>query len=311
MPKVSVIIPTYNRAEFLKSAIESVLGQTYMDFELLISDDASTDNTEQVVESFSDKRIRFTKNEINKGVIHIRNKAVTNSTGEYIAFLDDDDEWMPEKLEKQINIIEGRPHSLGAVYTGAHSIDTKLGKVVKITTPKYRGNILKELLENNIIITSSIVVKKRCFEKVGLFDPEYRSASDFDMWIRLAEEYDFNYVKDSLVRYHIHPNSISTNYVAVRDGLERLLAKHNKLFSANNKAYSNHLLKLGVAYCYSGNTKRGKRAFIKAIELNPKDMRLYYNLLISMLGPERYRALKEARDSYFAHRSQNYYNSES
>lgn len=304
MPKVSVIIPTYNRAEYLNKAIASVLAQTFEDFELLIVDDCSSDNTSRVVENITDTRIRYIRNNSNRGIAAVRNIGIKNTRGEYIAFLDDDDEWLPTKLEIQVRMLEPGSAKLGAIYTGVVSINTTSNKVVKINIPRYRGNILKNLLLQNFIVTSSVVLKKRCFEEVGLFDEKIVYAEDYDMWIRISKEFEFDYVKDQLVKYRVHQNSISGNYTAVISGLERLMTKHNELFASNNKAYSNHLLWLGVAYCYDGKIKSGRKAFIKAIKLNPPDIRLYYNLAISMLGPNKYKILKETKKNYLAYRSQ-------
>src|SRR5258705_10332336 len=106
MPKVSVIIPTYNRAECLRSAITNVLNQTFQDFEIVVVDDSSQDHTREVVNSLDDKRIKYIRHERNKGVAAARNTGVSNAKGDYIAFLDDDDEWFPEKLKKQCAVLE-------------------------------------------------------------------------------------------------------------------------------------------------------------------------------------------------------------
>src|SRR2546429_9117536 len=119
MPKVSVIIPTYNRAEFLCSAITSVLNQTFHNFEIIVVDDASQDHTREVMNSLGDKRIRYIRHEKNKGVAATRNTGLVNAKGTYIAFLDDDDEWLPEKLQKQFNLLESCQNIVGVVYTGA------------------------------------------------------------------------------------------------------------------------------------------------------------------------------------------------
>jgi len=296
MPKVSVIIPTYNRATLLEKAVQSVLYQTYNDFEIIVCDDASTDNTPQIINKFKDKRIRFTRYEQNKGVIKLRNAAITISNGDYIAFLDDDDEWLPTKLEEQIAVLQESTDKLGAVYTGAYSIDMKLNKVKEVSYPTLRGNVLRGLLLNNFITTSSMVIKNLCFEEVGLFDPEYKSASDFDMWIRIAEKFDFDYIPKPLVNYRISPISISNNYAAVTKGLERLLTKHHELFASNSRGHVNHLLKLGVAYCYSGDTKLGRSNFLKAIKVYPSDPRPYYNFGLTFLGLEMYRGVKKLKD---------------
>jgi glycosyltransferase involved in cell wall biosynthesis len=295
MPRVSVIIPTHNRAEFLEKAIHSVLNQSYTDFEILVCDDASSDDTRKVVEAISDERIRFIRYEQNRGVIRVRNEAISNSSGDYIAFLDDDDEWLPTKLEKQIAILGDSTNKLGGVYTGVYSIDTQLGRIVKTSIPKYSGDILNELLMDNFITTSSVIIKKYCFERVGLFDPEYKSASDYDMWIRIAAEFNFDYVAEPLVNYRNHPKKISTNYDGLIRGLERLISKHENLFTDNRQAYVNHLLKIGVFQCFNNNSQEGRKTFRTALRFRPLDIRLYYNMIISFLGRGTFIKLKETK----------------
>src|SRR5262249_55117741 len=117
MPKVSVIIPTHNRAEFLRSAITSVLKQTFQDFEIVIIDDASKDHTREVIANFNDTRIKVIYNQVNKGDAGARNIGVMNSNCEYIAFLDDDDEWLPEKLKMQTRLLDNSPPEVGGVCT--------------------------------------------------------------------------------------------------------------------------------------------------------------------------------------------------
>src|SRR3990167_7894784 len=119
MPLVTVIIPTYNRFELLKKALVSVLNQSFEDFEVLIIDDCSQDQTSRIPEYSADSRIRYIKNDRNKGMSAVRNIGIRNSKGTYIAFLDDDDEWMPDKLEKQMSLLIPGPPNLGAVYTGS------------------------------------------------------------------------------------------------------------------------------------------------------------------------------------------------
>lgn len=298
MPKVSVIIPTHNRADLLKAAIQSVLDQTYPDFELLVCDDASKDHTRDVVAGFSDRRIRYTRYEENRGVVELRNNAVNDSNGDYIAFLDDDDEWLPDKLEKQVSLLDGSSAETGAVYTGAIFMDIKLGRQ-KVVIPRQRGNIFRDLLFHDFIVTSSLVVKKVCFEKAGLFDPEFKSASDFDMWLRISGIFEFDCVEEPLVRYRVHQNSISNNNLNVIRGLERLIIKHIDSFNNNKSAYGNHLFKLGIAYCYSGNMSEGRKSLIKAIRLNPYDIRYYYNLAISSMGAGTFKKIKEIKARYF------------
>ncbi len=137
-----VIITTYNRAYLLGKVIESVICQTYKDWELVVIDDASTDNTADVVKDYQsqDNRIRYIRNPENKGLAFSRNQGIKHSKGDYIAFLDDDDEWLPEKLGKQMALIKNKPPEYGVVYCGGFSV-AEAGRVVGRVMPKLRGNI--------------------------------------------------------------------------------------------------------------------------------------------------------------------------
>ena len=297
MPKVSVIIPTYNRPELLEKAIFSVLSQTFQDFELLIVDDASTENCRDIVNGFKDDRIKYIRNEHNKGIAAVRNIGVKNSSGEYIAFLDDDDEWLPHKLEKQVELLDQSNAQLGAVYTGTFSYDGASEKILRETKPRFRGEILKELLLYNFIVTSSTLFKRSCFEKVGYYDENLSFAEDYDMWIRIAKVFEFDYVGEPLIRYRIHQNKLTKNYEAVISGLELLLTKHHELFSKNERAYSDYKLRLGIFYCYNGDTRKGRKVFIQAIKIYPFNIKHYYNFALSVLGTGAFMKIKIYRSN--------------
>ena len=167
MPKVSVIIPTYNRAELLKVAIASVLSQTYKDFEIIVIDDASHDNTQELLTSLKDKRIRYIRHETNKRISAARNTGIVNSHGNYIAFLDDDDEWLPEKLQLQVDFLENSPPIIGVVYTGFYKIDKASGKILEQITPTKKGFIFGDLIAQNWVGTFDGSLKERVFQKGG------------------------------------------------------------------------------------------------------------------------------------------------
>lgn len=173
--KVSVIIPTYNRAHLVTQAIDSVLDQTFKDFKLIIVDNYSSDNTESVVKSYDNKRIRYFKNQ-NKGLIGInRNYGIKKSQGEYISFLDDDALWLPEKLEKQVKLLNSN-QELGLVYSDNYIIGSN-GNLLKDTyfhnVKPFRGNVFNEFLVANFICNLTVVVRKEALSKVGVFDLKY------------------------------------------------------------------------------------------------------------------------------------------
>ena len=186
-PTVSVIIPTYNRVHLIRRAIQSVLNQTYQDFEVIIVDDGSTDNTEEVVKSFNDPRIRYIRHEKNKGAATARNTGIKAARGKFIAFQDSDDEWLPEKLEKQMKVFENTPAKVGVVYTGFWKIENNKKIYIPFSWVKQKeGNIHKELLKGNFVTTQSIVARKECFKKAGMFDEKLPRFQDWELVIRLS-----------------------------------------------------------------------------------------------------------------------------
>ncbi|GIW67075.1 MAG: glycosyl transferase [Candidatus Parcubacteria bacterium] len=206
-PLVSVIIPTYNRANLLPKAINSVINQTYKNWELLIIDDGSKDNTKKIVEEFikKDSRIKYFYQE-NSGQPAAMNLGIKNSNGEYVAFLDDDDEWSPEKLEKQLKEFE-KDKNIALVYTDALIVGGELNNKKSSDISKlYFGYVYKNLLYKNFITASSVMIKRKIFNELGLFDENYlikkTQTQDYDMWLRIAKYYKFGYVPEILVKYN-------------------------------------------------------------------------------------------------------------
>lgn len=200
MPRVSVIIATYNRAKFLQSAIMSVLNQTFRDFEIVVVDDASKDHTADVVRGINDKRIRYIRHPVNQREAGAKNTGLLSSSGEYIAFLDDDDEWLPEKLRLQIELLENSPAKIGGVYSGYMLIDRASGNIIDIEIPYKRGDLYQELLRENCL-NVSMLLRRKCFEQAGLFDVSVPFSTDYDMWIRISRHFQFEYIKVPLLKF--------------------------------------------------------------------------------------------------------------
>ena len=184
-PPVSVVIPTYNSADTIAGAIESVLAQTYSDFEILVIDDGSTDHTEDVVRQFGD-RVRYFKQE-NQGVSAARNSGIEKSVGKYIAFLDSDDLWCPEKLAEEIPLLDAHPE-LGLVYCDwtVVSDETVLQSSYHEELRPARGYIFSELVQRGFILTSGVVVRRECLDDVGHFDKSLKVAEDYELWLRIS-----------------------------------------------------------------------------------------------------------------------------
>jgi len=209
MPKVSVIIPTYNAANYLSETIESVLAQTYKDFEIIVIDDGSTDNTKEVVAPYLD-RIMFLEVP-NGGPAKARNRAIRESSGKYVAFLDADDIWYPDKLERQLTVFaENKHYSLvfsDASYTCTYTSneDRTLFSIKKPANP---GWIFSELLRDNFILVPSVIVKRECLEKVGLFDENLKWWEGYDLWLKIAFENQVGYVNAPLFYRRLHENNL-------------------------------------------------------------------------------------------------------
>jgi len=239
---VSVIIPTYNRAHLIGRAVQSVLNQTHRDFEIIIIDDGSTDKTLETINRFDDSRIKYIRHLNNKGAAAARNTGIRAAKGEYIAFLDSDDEWLPEKLEEQIKIIEGTPAEIGVIYAGCRRI--MKGKEYYIPSSRIaekEGRIFNTILRFYIIYMSSVIVKSDVFRKLGLFDESLPPLEDWDLWIRISKQYFFKYVDKPLVISHYTLGSISTYRKNCFKAAKLILKKHFREFKKNKKALINFL----------------------------------------------------------------------
>ena len=208
MPRVSVIIPTYNSIEYLPEAVKSALGQTFGDLEVIIVNDGSSDRTEQWVLEQSDPRLTLISQE-NLGKSAARNAGIARAQGEYLAFLDADDCWEPTKLEKQTSCLDDNLQ-VGLVYVWTALADCNGNPTGRIINSHAEGNVWKELLQGNILACGSTpMVRSSCFGTVGLFSTDLPLAQDWDMWIRIATRYPFAVIKEPLVRYRLHANNTS------------------------------------------------------------------------------------------------------
>jgi glycosyltransferase involved in cell wall biosynthesis len=212
-PAVSVIIPAYNYARFLPRAIKSVITQTLRDFEVIVVDDGSTDDTAAVARGYlSDPRVRYIYQE-NRGLSAARNTGISLAKGKYIAFLDADDLWLPEKLEKQLRIFEREAGSVALVYCFIEYIDEQGTVLESAKELPVENPTLGDLLYANWVLGSgsSVLIKKEAFDRVGLFDEELRSLEDMNMWLRILHEYDSARADEVLVRITRHRRSMQSD----------------------------------------------------------------------------------------------------
>lgn len=284
---ISVVIPTHNRADLLPRAIKSVQAQTYTDLEILIISDGSEDNTQEVVEELAkdDARIKFIEYFPARGGNVARNTGIENASGEYVAFLDDDDEFMPEKLEKQIAVMQSDPQ-IGLVYTGVHIIYANEG-VEYASVPKATGDLSSEILLDNIIgTTSTVMVRKELLLQAGGFDVQLRALQDFDLWIRICQLCKVGFVPEEMINYYNYTgtkqvSALTNKYI---ESFAYINKKYNDMLNAlpkekqREKKYNEYML-LGNKAMRNGDGKLARR-FIKAAlrEIKSKKAIAYYLL---------------------------------
>ena len=211
VPFVSVIIPTYNGSRFIKETVQSVIGQTYPNIEIIIVDDGSTDNTPDIVKSINDPRLIHIR-QANSGVSMARNHGIDISHGDYIAFLDHDDVWLPHKLERQLQLFKEDPN-IAMVYSDTFIIDEN-NSIINTYSHKikfYRGMIFKELFFSCFITILTVVIKKPVFLEVGPFLP-FKIGEDYDLFLKCAARYPIDYIDEPLAKYRVHESNYSKNY---------------------------------------------------------------------------------------------------
>jgi glycosyltransferase involved in cell wall biosynthesis len=240
-----VIVPVYNYARFVGLCLESILQQTSRDIEIIIVDDASTDETPQVVGLFRDQRLRYLRHEENLGPAAAFNTGFEAANGEFIVKFDADDLMEPEYIATAVGVLEKLP-GVGFVFTNARTIDelgNETGLVRRSGEPLTSASrsVFECLLYGNFVISSSVVARKACYDKVGLYDPSLKYGEDWDMWLRMAYHFDVQYIDEPLVRRRLHPRSLAQSDFATDEVLvctKRILEKTFDSFALQDRGYS-------------------------------------------------------------------------
>lgn len=207
-PLISVIIATYNRAAYLPFAVDSILNQTYRNLELIIVDDGSADNTQEVLAHLqSDPRVRSIRQR-NAGQGAATNRGISLARGDYIAFLDDDDAWIPQKLELQVSAMEADKDA-AVIYSPLSYIDQTGNPLGAPEMPLYSGSITNQLFISNFIPYGSVLAERKCFEEMGLFNPALVTGLDYDLWLRFSTRYAFGYISTPTLLYRVWPGQVT------------------------------------------------------------------------------------------------------
>ncbi len=300
-PTVSVIVPTYNRAHLLGRALQSILNQTYKDFEVIVADDGSTDKTDEVIRSFSALDIRYIRHEKNKGEAAARNTGVLAAKGEFIAFLDSDDEWLPEKLEKQMAVFQYHSPRVGIVYSNMCEIERN-GKRRIWKSPTFMpedGRFYRRALNYQVygIGIGSSIVRKACFEKVGIFDERLSYYVDFDFFIRLSKEFCFYHIKEPLMNYYVTDDSFRWVTSAHIGSREVILENYLDDIKRNQKTLSLHYWKMGRFLCIHNEVRRARPYLFKAIKAYPLNFKAlaFFVISVSPFGQHIFRTISNIK----------------
>jgi len=290
-PLVSIVIPTYKRPQFLERAITSITQQTHENWELLVVDDNEEESdfrreTEQLMAAYaSHPRVRYLKHQKNRGGSAARNTGIENARGEYIAFLDDDDEWLPRKLERQLEVFSRSDDNTAVVYTGYTHVHpgTRTGDVV---LPVLKGKVLEGILRrNNVGTTSTILCRRTALFDVGLFDESLPAGQDHDLYIRLAVRFEFDYVKESLVLSHRHEfDKIGKDLTAKVAAFDLIREKHRQLYEHYRASHLFQLKWQIRRLLRIGHTQKARERIQEALKLKPIDGQLLGYLVLSRLG---------------------------
>ena len=228
-PTFTVVIPAYNRAAVVRRAIESVFAQTRQDFEIMVVDDGSQDDTVATVAAIGDPRVTLLRHERNRGAGPARNTGIRGGTAPYVAFLDSDDEWLPTRLDRMLSVFERSGPDVGMVYTGAERIG---GDGTVITdTPHDRADLSHILLTSNVIGGTSVaMVRRDVLDTVGIFDENLRYTEELDLWLRISERFEIRCIPEVLVRISQQTlrGRLSGDLAAVSHGREMFLRKHRQ-----------------------------------------------------------------------------------
>jgi glycosyltransferase involved in cell wall biosynthesis len=314
MTRVSVVIPAYNYARFLGETIQSVLDQTFRDFELIVVDDGSTDNTMEVVSSFKDNRIQYIYQE-NGGLSSARNTGIKASKGEYIAFLDSDDIWLPENLELKVKLLDSHPDA-GLVCSDAYFFDNNTGANLgrswhdpkrshhRFDPVRATRQPLMEILRWGFFIgPCATIVRRQVFIAVGYFDESISPHEDWDLFVRIVQHFSIEIIDMQLLKVRVHSTSLSKNQEKMYQGA---IATINKVVRNGSLSGSElRLLKKHLALAHSrygrwallsGKIAEARKALIAGIRLDPWNIRLYVYLALSFLSTRKILAIKSYKN---------------
>lgn len=296
-PKVSVVIPCYNGEKFIGDAIESVLNQTYQDFEIIVVDDGSTDNSKSVIEHYLvDDRVKFIQHQQNRGIPAARNAGIRIATGQYIAFLDQDDKWMRQKLQLQVHFFRNTHKDVDLLFGNIIVID-EYGRCLGQLPPNPyfqqvlndKKQTLKKLFESNFIPSITVMLKRECLIAVGYFDERVIcGADDYDLWMRIAGRFFIGYI-DKILAVRLKHAKNYTNPVRMHEGelkiVNKIVQEYPLLKNMKRKKIARLHYSLGRHHQQLGCFTKARMMYAKSIANYPfLGLKLYLAYLSNLLN---------------------------
>jgi glycosyltransferase involved in cell wall biosynthesis len=287
-PNVSVIIISYNRGPLIGRSIKSVLKQTYQNYEIIIVDDSSIDNTESIVKKYieKDSRVTYTRHSQNMGISKARNTGIRLARGNFVAFQDSDDEWLPEKLEIQVEAFKQYSPKLGMVYSDMWKIVN--GVKESFYSPIFMpldSNIYEKALDFKVknIGIGTTLIRKNVFQQVGLFDEKLNCLEDLEFFIRLTKNFYFFHINKPLINYYLSGKNISLNLHLITDSQKIILEKHFEDIRKDVHILSNRYLDIAKSYFLQGDDKKGLSYFKIALKKYPFNLFSKQSMIILLL----------------------------
>lgn len=305
LPLVTILIPAYNASPYISESLESALGQTYEALEIMVVDDGSTDNTEELVREFGDKVVYLKKE--NGGPSSARNYGIARAKGEYIAFLDADDLWYPEKIAIQIEAFQNEPE-LGMTYCNMQPINkedvlTYVKPYPEAVSQRFSGDVFYKLFMFNFIPTPTVMVKKEVFEKAGLFPEHLRFSEDYHMWLRICAYYKARHIDQVLAYRRIHQGQASNDLDelykgelrVIRDIIENLRDSKPNLIDYQQDRMFSLAYDYGIYTLKGGNFKKARHLFIEALKNDPFALQVFFYLLCTYLSNGTFQFIRRVK----------------
>lgn len=277
MKEVSVVIPTYNRPKYLDGAIRTVLGQTLSNLEILVVDDGSDqDYATEICSQYEE--VKLVQHDTNKGLSAARNTGIDHASGEFIAFLDDDDRWHKTKLERQLDALESNPDA--GIASCLVSAITPENDLLRAEQSRPDGDLTQQLLEENVIGTPSrVLMRANCLDEINGFDEDLPTKQDWDLYLRVSYEWDVVVLNDHLCYRTLH-ESMSSDPIAHERDRRAVIEKHRadiERWGDINSTLANYYTETGRVYYENGNTMKAQTAYQKALShrLSRRTLLLY------------------------------------